>query len=188
MVCYLLIIFIFFFGNGLVCLVICFNKGFCLFLIMFFIFLLVCCDLFIVSLVMLFDVENLLFNGVWWYGEIFCIVWIIVYFFSVFILILIFLIFIIDCYKILSDLLRRFWKLKFLFVKSFCVVVLFLWCYFLVFFLLFVLGWRFYFFYVIGGYCYFNIIFMYFVFSSVLYFILLLFIIGGIYFKINCIV
>lgn len=145
-------------------------------------------DLFTATVVMPFDVEQILTNYERWrHGAFMCTVWTTLYLLMVPTSLLNLLVLTVDRYKTLSDPLNRFKESPFMTKRRALVIIACLWIYCLLFALIPHMGWKVYPDVIMHGQCVFNISPIYSMLSSVLNFFIPLVLMCGLYFKIYCI-
>lgn len=145
-------------------------------------------DLFTATVVMPFDVEQILTNyEMWRHGAFMCTVWTTLYLLMIPTSLLNLLVLTVDRFKTLSDPLNRFKESPFMTKRRALVIIACLWIYCLLFALIPHMGWNVYPDVIVYGQCVFNISPIYGMLSSVLNFFIPLVVMCGLYFKIYCI-
>lgn len=174
-VAFILVIIVAIIGNTLVCVATGLNPNLRKATTSLFIVSLAVSDLLTATLSIPFDVYTLRTNGLWFQGEVACIIWTSSYLLTVPASNLTLLFLSIDRYLTLRKPLSQFRQGKFMTRQRVIVCITILWCYSLVFAILPVTGWEIWRLlpkYVIGEICYFNGSRLYNIMVSVLHFVL----------------
>lgn len=174
-VAFILVIIVAIIGNTLVCVATGLNPNLRKATTSLFIVSLAVSDLLTATLSIPFDVYTLRTNGLWFQGEVACIIWTSSYLLTVPASNLTLLFLSIDRYLTLRRPLSQFRQGQFMTRRRVIVCITILWCYSLVFAILPVTGWEIWRLlpkYVIGEICYFNGSRLYNIMVSVLHFVL----------------
>lgn len=183
-VLYVIIIVTALLGNILVVYAFASNKKIRQSLATYFIVSLAVSDMFTASVVMPFDLDQLVTNYLWKHGWLMCRIWTTLYLLMVPTSILNLLALTIDRYKTLSDPLNRFKESPFMTKTKALAIIVVVWIYSLLFALIPEMGWKIYPSVIVLGACVFNISAEYSMLSSVLNFFIPLVSMCVLYFQI----